>query len=90
MNQKTLLIIGAVVAAVAGLIIYSSSMLGGMTVEVCKQFQGRQACGTGVGPTETEAISTATQVACAKIASGMTDSNTCQMSNPIRVKWLKK
>ncbi|MEO6760052.1 MAG: hypothetical protein ABIO24_11415, partial [Saprospiraceae bacterium] len=63
--------------------------LGGFKVEVCKAFQGREACGTGVGTSEMEAMNTATQVACAKISSGMTDSHNCQVSNPVKVNWLK-
>jgi hypothetical protein len=34
-------------------------------------------------------MTTATGVACAKISSGMTESNQCQMGNPTKVNWLK-
>lgn len=84
MKPITWIIVG-VVAAVVALMVYSTGSLGGFRVEVCKSFQGREACGTGVGSTESEAMNTATQVACAKISSGMTDSNNCQMSNPVKV-----
>ena len=82
-------IIVVVVIAVVALMAYSTMGLGGFKVEVCKSFQGREACGTGVGTSETEAMNTATQVACAKISSGMTDSHNCQVSNPVKVNWLK-
>jgi len=82
------IIIGVVVVLVA-LMAYSTTSLGGYKVEVCKAFQGREACGTAVGTSETEAMNTATQVACAKISSGMTDSHNCQVSNPTKVNWLK-
>ena len=78
-------IIVGVAAAVVGLMVYSTSSLGGFRVEVCKSFQGREACGTAVGSSEMEAMNTATQVACAKISSGMTDSHNCQVSNPVKV-----
>lgn len=81
-------IVGAVAVALIGLMAYSSLSLGGYRVEVCKSFHGREACGTARGTTETEAMTTATQVACAKIASGMTESTQCQASNPTRVQWL--
>lgn len=82
-------IIGGVAVVVIGLMVYSTTSLGGYKVEVCKTFQGNEACGTGVGTTETDAMNTATQVACAKISSGMTDSHNCQVSNPTKVNWLK-
>lgn len=82
-------IIAGVVAVVVALMVYSSRSLGGYRVEVCKSFQGREACGSASGSSETEAMNTATQVACAKIASGMTDSHNCQVSNPVKVTWLQ-
>ena len=82
-------IIGGVALAVIGLMIYSTSSLGGFKVEICKSYHGREACGTAVGTTELEAMNTATQVACAKIASGMTESTQCQATNPVKVNWLK-
>lgn len=88
MKPITWIIVGVVVAVV-GLMAYSTLGLGGFKVEVCKSFQGREACGIGVGTSETEAMNTATQVACAKISSGMTDSHNCQVSNPVKVNWLK-
>jgi hypothetical protein len=83
-------ITAGVALAVLALIAYSSFSLGGYSVEVCKSFQGRQACGTAAGGSEQEALTTATQVACAKISSGMTDSHNCQVSEPVSVKWLKR
>ena len=88
MKPITWIIVGVVVAVI-GLMAYSTTSLGGFKVEVCKAYQGREACGTGVGSSEMEAMNTATSVACAKIASGMTESNQCQMGNPTRVNWLK-
>lgn len=89
MKKPVVLIVAGVAIILIALMAYSTMSLGGYTVEVCKEFQGRQACGTGGGSTETEAMRTATDVACSKISSGMTDSNKCQMGDPIQVKWLK-
>jgi hypothetical protein len=88
MKPVTLIIVGVVVVLV-GLMAYSTTLVGGFKVEVCKTYQGHEACGIGVGTTEQEAMTTATGVACAKISSGMTESNQCQMGNPTKVNWLK-
>lgn len=88
MKPITWIIVG-VIAAVVALMAYSTRSLGGFRVEVCKSFQGREACGTAVATGEREAMDAATQVACAKISSGMTDSHNCQVSNPVKVTWLK-
>lgn len=88
MKPITWIIVG-VVGVVVALMVYSTSSLGGFKVEVCKSYQGREACGTAVGTTEMEAMRTATQVACAKIASGMTESTQCEATNPVKVNWLK-
>jgi hypothetical protein len=83
------LIVGGVALVVVGLMVYSSLSLGGYRVEVCKSYQGREACGTAEGTSEMDAMNTANQVACAKISSGMTESTQCQASNPVKVTWLK-
>lgn len=88
MKPITWIIVG-VAAAVVALMVYSTSSLGGYRVDVCKSFQGREACGIAEGSSDSEAMSTATQVACAKISSGMTDSHSCQVSNPVKVNRLK-
>lgn len=88
MKPITWIIVGVGVVLV-GLMAYSTLSLGGYKVEVCKSYQGREACGTAVGSTEAEAMNAATTVACAKIASGMTESTQCQATNPVKVQWLK-
>lgn len=82
-------IVAFVIGVLVALMVYSTSSLGGFKVEVCKSYQGHEACGTAVGTTEMDAMNTATQVACAKIASGMTESTQCQATNPVKVTWLK-
>jgi len=57
-------------------------------VEVCMSFNGRQNCSTASGPSQDEALRTATHAACTLIASGVTDSMACERSEPISVRWL--
>lgn len=57
-------------------------------VEVCVEFQGRTNCRTASGPTEEQAIRTATDNACATISNGMTESMTCGRTPPTTVKLL--
>ncbi|HYO81463.1 MAG TPA: hypothetical protein VES20_08690 [Bryobacteraceae bacterium] len=79
-----------VVAAVLfiGLLVYLSIGQGQVRVEVCVSFQGRQNCRIAAGPTEEQAIRTATDNACATIASGMTESMTCGRMPPVSVRRL--
>ena len=81
------------VLAVAGLsfvvlVVYWSLHLGQVKVEVCLEFRGRSNCGTAAAPNEEEAIRTATDNACATIASGMTDSIACSRTPPTSVRRL--
>ncbi|MBE7543301.1 MAG: hypothetical protein M9913_18290 [Bryobacteraceae bacterium] len=57
-------------------------------VEVCMAFNGRSNCSTASGPTQDEALRTATHAACTLIASGVTDSQACERGQPLSVKWL--
>lgn len=57
-------------------------------VEVCMSFQGRSQCSIAAGETRDEALRTATQAACTLIASGVTDSQSCERSQPVSVRWL--
>ena len=56
--------------------------------EVCIAFQNRAACRTAGAATEAQALRTATENACAQIASGVTDSIACENTPPQSVKWL--
>ncbi|MBM3783131.1 MAG: hypothetical protein FJW30_02165 [Acidobacteria bacterium] len=88
MNKNTIILIAVTAIGLLVLMVSSTLSLGGYKVEICKEFQGRQACGTAVGSSETDAMNTATQVACAQISSGMTESTQCQAGNPVKVTWL--
>ncbi len=82
MNKTTKVMIAAIVILFVGIVIYSSLGLGGIRCEVCMEFQGRSACATASGTNQEEARRTATETACAKISSGMTESITCAQTNP--------
>jgi hypothetical protein len=56
-------------------------------VEVCMEFQGKQSCRIASGTTKEQALRTASENACAIIASGMTDSMACDRSTPTRITW---
>jgi len=46
------------------------------------EFRGQTACATAAGTTRQEAQRTASDTACAKISSGVTDSIACSQSQP--------
>jgi hypothetical protein len=82
MNTTTKVIIVALVLFFVGIVIYSSMGLGQFRCEVCMEFQGRSACATASGTSREEAQRTATETACAKISSGMTESIGCTQTTP--------
>jgi hypothetical protein len=51
------------------------------------EFQGKQSCRIASGTTKEQALRTASENACAIIASGMTDSMACDRSTPTRITW---
>ena len=57
-------------------------------VEVCMQFGGRTDCRVASGATKEDALRTAVTNACALISGGVTDSQQCEHSPPVSVKWL--
>jgi hypothetical protein len=72
----------------AALLAYSTLRLRQHRVEVCIAFNGRTECRTASGASEQEAIRTATENACALIASGMTESIACERTPPQSVRRL--
>jgi len=65
--------------------IYSLMGVAQVSCEVCVNFGGRTACSTARGANAKEAQHTATDVACASLASGMTDSIACGNTTPVRL-----
>jgi len=78
--------IGAVVFA----LIRSTMNLAQYRVEVCMDYQGRSSCRVAAGSTEEFALRSATDNACALIATGVTDTMACTRSAPRSVRWLKR
>jgi len=71
-------------------IMYTSTRnLSAFRVEVCMEYNGRQACRTASAATREQAQRTATDNACALIASGMTEGIACTNSRPVKVTWLE-
>ena len=82
MKTTTKIFIAALVLMFVVIVIYSSMGLGQFRCEVCMEFQGHSACATAAGTTREEARRTATETACAKISSGMTESIACAQTPP--------
>jgi hypothetical protein len=85
-NRKLLLVVLVAVAVFAVLLVRSMMGLRQNRVEVCITFHGRQACRVASGPTQAEAIRTATDNACALVASGVTETMACGRTVPDSVK----
>ena len=65
-----------------GFVIYSSMRLDQFSCEVCMEFGGGTNCARASGTTQMEARSSAMNVACATLASGVTNSIACTNSPP--------
>ena len=81
---------GKIVAAVGIglfliLMIYSLMGVAQVSCEVCINFRGRTACSTARGPDAKEAQRTATDVACASLGSGISDTIVCGNTTPVRL-----
>ena len=57
-------------------------------VDVCMEFRGQTNCRVASGATQESALRTAITNACALISGGVTDSQQCERSTPVSVKWL--
>ncbi len=81
----TLIVVGILVT-----LVYMSMNQRQSEVEVCITFEARRNCGTAAGPSRDEALAAATQVACATISSGVTDSIACDRTEPDSVRWISE
>ena len=88
--KKSVLIAVLFIVVVIGAVVYTtlSASASRYRCEVCVQFQGQTACRTAAAATETQALRTAQENACALISSGVTDSMQCGNSQPVSVKWV--
>ena len=76
--------------AVLGVLVYSTLGLQQYSCEVCITYNGNQNCATSAAPSKEEAMRTATDVACAPISSGMTESIQCSNQAPDSVNCTRK
>ena len=81
MNKTTLIAI-LFSLIVLGVLIYSTMNLQQYSCEVCITYQGQNNCSSAAGTSREEAIRTATDVACAPITNGMTESIQCSNTPP--------
>ena len=78
--SKILIVLGFV--AFIAYVINLSLGLQQFSCRVCMEFKGKTACALAAGSSQEEATRTATDTACAKIASGVTDSIACTRNVP--------
>jgi hypothetical protein len=88
--KKTVLLGIAFIVVVLIVLVYTTMGNDRYKCEVCVVFQGRQACRTAGASTQEQAQRTATENACAEIASGVTDSMACENRQPASVIWLTR
>jgi hypothetical protein len=83
---KSVILGGSFALVMLALIWYASVSLGRQSCEVCIAYEGRSACRKAEGSSAEEARRTATDMACAVLASGMTESLQCQRTEPKSVR----
>lgn len=88
MKNKTVILAVALSVGFLIALVYSSFGNRGFRCEVCTTYQGRTACKIAGASSREHALRAATELACAQISSGMTDSTRCLNTPPDRVKWL--
>ncbi len=90
MPRSLKLVIAAGIVLLLAALVYSTLSLARYECEVCVSFRGRSACRVAAGATREEAIRTASDNACAFLASGRTDSMACGRTPPTRIRWIKE
>ncbi|MGH9557748.1 MAG: hypothetical protein ACRD30_00815 [Bryobacteraceae bacterium] len=85
--KKPVLIGILLFAAVVAVLLYSTVTMPSNRVEVCMQFNGRTSCRTNSGSTKEFALRSARSTACSDIASGVTETMSCESSEPASVTW---
>jgi hypothetical protein len=79
---KSTLATVAVLAPIAGFVVYSSFFVGEYECEVCIDFEGHSNCRTVKAATEAEALRGAIDNTCALLSSGVTDTMRCSRTEP--------
>jgi len=87
--QKVLKILGILMVIALPTLFMTLKIISTPTVdcEVCMEFRGRSKCRKASGPKREDCQLTATDNACAFLASGMTDSIQCAQKTPVSVKY---
>jgi hypothetical protein len=87
-NKPAVILAIAFAAVVLAVLIFTTIGTNKFRCEVCITFNGRTACRTAGASTEAQAVRTATENACAQIASGVTDSMACASTPPKSLTWV--
>ena len=77
------------VSLVVGYLFYSSFHTARFRCQVCITFRGRSDCRVASAETRDGAIRTATDNACAQLASGVDESTQCSQTRPDSVRWME-
>jgi len=85
--KKPLIIVGSIAAILLPAIFLTLKVMNTATIdcEVCMEFHGKAKCRSASGPDQKSCQTTATDNACAFLASGMTDSIACSQTTPTKV-----
>jgi len=83
--KRTSWVTAIVLAAIVGIVVWSSFRVGGVRCEVCVTFAGREACRAVDGNSEPEARQAAVTNACAQLAAGVTDTMACERTPPTKL-----
>jgi Na+/alanine symporter len=78
------------IAIVIALIAYSTLVGKLYRAEICMVYQGRTACKTVTGKSETAVVRGGISNACADIAAGVTETMGCEQTQPASLKWLQR
>ena len=72
------------------IVVYSTLNLAKFKAEVCMQYRGSTSCRTASGSTREDTLRTAVTNACATIASGVTETQQCERSQPVSMRWIRE
>jgi hypothetical protein len=80
-TKATILFLALIIA----IVLYRSLTIAAYECEVCVTFQGGTVCRTAASGTREASIASAVTSACGTLASGMTESISCQNTRPVRI-----
>ena len=83
MKRNTIITV-VVIAAFAGLLLYSTLSAQRIQCDVCVTFNGRSNCASATAATETDAARSAQSTACGILSQGMAESINCGDAQPTK------